>query len=80
VGKKGHVERLPKWMKTCIEYDCRPEELGITDQRKIDLFNKKIAELRDTNVIAKQVGYRSASVDTIKDRTGGRNRKERRGS
>jgi hypothetical protein len=63
----------------CLEHQMHPRELGIPDSDRYDL----IVACYESMMPAphkKQASHRSASINQIKNRTGGRNRKERRGS
>lgn len=62
----------------CIENKMHPSELGITDSDQYDLVVEYYRMLQAPHTMP--APHRSASINQIKNRTGGRNRKERRGS
>jgi hypothetical protein len=81
VGKKKPKPR--GLVKYCLTYGMHPSELGIGDEEK---YNQILAEYNqfiegyDREIASILPHGRQGSINQIKNRTGGRNRTERRGS
>lgn len=81
VGKKK--PKPQGLVKYCLVYGMHPSELGIDDEEK---YNRVLAEYNqfvkgyDREIASILPHGRQASISQIKNRTGGRNRTERRGS
>jgi hypothetical protein len=80
--------RQQSWVNGKVNYCMRNgihlSELGVSTHKYyallIEKYNERVKAFHFRQEVEKSVTYRSTSVDNIKDRTGGRNRKEHRGS